>query len=153
MSVNTLLQSTRTNRARRKEPFSAVPPWHKRLMCLLVLGSLEWIRNISIQRLADVSQALRTPLSVLLNGLGYQPAPFSHLLGSGPESPQWVLHWRDNWAGTLSNSIGDCRPCRRLLAESLKWWPIITALLRKSYKRVRMRWNPEWQQVAPRGFI
>ncbi|MEC8381681.1 MAG: shikimate kinase [Myxococcota bacterium] len=37
--------------------------------------------NISIQRLTDVSHALRLPLSVLLVGLGYQPASFVALVG------------------------------------------------------------------------
>ena len=37
--------------------------------------------NISIQRLADVSCALRLPLSMLVVGLGYQPASFIGLVG------------------------------------------------------------------------
>ena len=82
--MNTLLQSIGERiRARRKElglsraALAQEADVSARFLAQLESGS----GNISIQRLADVSQALRMPLSVLLNGLGYQPASFIALVG------------------------------------------------------------------------
>ena len=72
--------------------------------------------NISIQRLADVSCALRWPLSMLLVGLGYQPASFIGLVGLRGAG-LWLLQLR--LIGHLLNWTFNCGAAGLSLAEIL----------------------------------